>query len=461
MPEPLVTSDALTPPVARRDPHVLREHADERVDDWYWLRNRDDPEVIAYLEAENAYADAMLAPLMPLRTRIFDEIKARVQETDESAPVPDGPWEYTSRTQEGLQYGIHCRRPRGTASDSATVVLDENVLAGGSDYFSLGGFEVTPDHNVLAYAVDFTGGERYALRFRDLTTGVDFDDVVEDVTYGLAWADDARTCFYVRPDEAMRPAEVWRHTLGTPAADDTLVLREDDERFFVGIERTRSGRFVLIEISSKLTSEVWFVPADEPNRDPAVIAPREQGHEYTVDHHSSSTGSDRFIVLTNDGGRARNFELAEVPCADPGRANWVVLVPHRDDVKLDAASAFARHIVLSARAEGLERLYVMAVESGETHEIEMPDPVYSAWVGPNAEFDVSVLRYGYTSLVAPTTDVDYDMNTRTAHTVKTQPVLGGYDPADYVSARLWASADDGTRVPISVVHRRDTALDGQ
>ncbi len=465
MPGPEVTSadptpERAVPPVAPRVPKILTLHGDRREDDWYWLRNRDDPEVIAYLEAENDYADAVLAPLRPLRTRIFDEIKARVQETDESAPVAEGPWEYTSRTLEGSQYGIHCRRPRGKGPESATVLLDENVLAVGHDYFSLGGFEITPDHAVVAYSVDFTGGERYSLRFRDLATGVDLSDVVDDVTYGLAWADDARTCFYVRPDDAMRPSEVWRHTLGTPATADVRVLSEGDERFFVGVERTRSGRYVLIDISSKLTSEVWFVPADDPARELTVIAPREQGHEYAVDHHQSDARGDRFLILTNQGGQARNFELVEVPCADPGREHWAAIVPHRDDVKLDAASAFAHHVVLSERAVGLERLRVMHVETGAIHEIAMPDPVYSAWVGPNAEFDTTLLRYGYTSLVAPVTDVDYDMDSRESTVVRTQPVLGGYDPDLYVSARLWATAGDGAQVPISVVHRRDTAIDG-
>jgi oligopeptidase B len=254
----------LTPPVAARHPQTLSIHGDDRVDDWYWLRERDDPAVIAYLEAENAYADAALAPLASRRDLIFDEIKSRIQETDESAPVAIGPWEYTTRTVEGLQYGLHCRRPRGAAAADATVVIDENELAGDSDYFALGGFEVSPDHALIAYSVDFDGSERYTLRFRDPETGADLPDVVPDVTYGLAWADDARTCFYVRPDDAMRPHEVWRHVVGSPAADDVLILREDDERFFLDIERTRSGRFVLIHIASKLTSEVWFVPTDEP-----------------------------------------------------------------------------------------------------------------------------------------------------------------------------------------------------
>ena len=448
------------PPVARRVPRVLESHGDRRTDDWYWLRDRDDPDVIAYLDAENAYADAVLAPLAGLRERIFEEIKARVQETDESAPVADGPWEYTSRTSEGSQYAIHCRRPRGLGPDDARVVLDENLLADDHDYFALGGFELTPDHTVLAYSVDFTGGERYTLRFRDLATGIDLPDVVDDVTYGLAWADDARTCFYVRPDDAMRPHEVWRHVLGTPAADDVLVLREDDERFYLGIERTRTGRFVLVDASSKLTSEVWFVPTDAPETALRCIAEREHGHEYTVEHHWSEERGDRFLIVTNQGGGARNFELVAAPCVDPARQYWTPLVPHRADVKLDAVSAFAEHLVLSERAHGLERIRVMNVEDGDTHEIAMPDPVYSAWVGPNPEFETHTLRLGYTSLVAPVTDLDYDMGARHSETVKTQPVLGGYDPARYVSARLWATAPDGTEVPVSLVHRRDTPIDG-
>jgi len=453
-------TDRAVPPSARREPHILTCHGEERVDDWFWLRNRDDREVIEYLEAENAYAEAMLAPLAPLRASIFEEIKSRVQETDESAPVPDGPWEYTSRTLEGSQYGIHCRRPRGAGADAARVVLDENLLADGHDYFALGGFEVTPDHTTLAYSVDFTGGERYTLRFRDLATGVDLPDIVENVTYGLAWADDAQTCYYVRPDDAMRPHEVWRHTLGTAASADVLLLRESDERFYLGIERTRSGRFILIDASSKLTSEVWFVPTDMPGAEPRVIAPRAQGHEYTVEHHWSEERGDRFLIVTNQGGGARNFELVAAPCVDPARQYWTPLVPHRDDVKLDSVNAFAEHLVLSERANGLDRLRVMNLESGDIHEIAMPDPVYSAWVGPNAEFDTATLRYGYTSLVAPTTDVDYDMSTRSATVVKTQPVLGGYDASQYESARLWATAADGARVPISLVHRRGTPIDG-
>ena len=451
---------AATPPNAPRHPVVLSLHGDERIDDWHWLRERDNPDVIAYLEAENAYADALLAPYDALRDRIFDEIRGRIQETDESAPVPNGPWEYTTRTVEGLQYGVHCRRPRGAHSDAAAVLIDENALANGHEYFALGGFEVSPDHNVLAYSTDVTGGERYTLRFRDLVSGALLPDIVEDVYYGLAWADDSRTCFYVRPDDSMRPHEVWRHTLGTPADDDVLVLREDDEYFTLEIERTRSGRFVLIEAASKMTSEVWFVPSDAHHASPRSIGGREAGHEYSVEHHWSEERGDRFLIVTNQSGNAPNFELVTAPCVDPARQYWTPLVPHRADVKLDAVTAFADHLVLSERTNGLERLRVMSTDDGEIHEIATPDPVYSMWVGPNDEYETRTLRYGYTSLVAPRSDFDYDLETRNVALVKQQPVLGGYDVSAYVTERIWATASDGTQIPVSIVRRRDTPIDG-
>ena len=447
-----------TPPHAPRRPHTLAAHGDERVDDWYWLRDRDDPAVRAYLEAENVYAEAVLAPLSELRDRIFSEIRARVQETDDSAPVADGDWSYFSRTVEGRQYPMHYRRPR--AGGPEQLLLDENMLAAGHDYFSLGGFEISPDHRLLAFSTDVSGAERYTLHFRELDTGRDLADVVENVTYGLAWADDTRTCFYVRPDDAMRPHEVWRHVLGTPPTSDTLTYREDDERFFIDIGRTRSGRFVLIESSSKLTSETWFVPTDAPGQPPALVAPREHEHEYSVEHHDNERSGDRFLIVTNVDG-ARNFKLVAAPVADPGRTNWVDVLSPRDDVRLDAVNAFVDHLVLSERADGLDRLRVLRLDEGTDTVLPASDPVYSMWLGPNPEYDARIVRYGYTSLVAPTTDLDYEPDTGASTVVRVQPVLGGYDANAFTSSRLWATAPDGTRVPISVVHRRDVVLDGR
>jgi len=447
-----------TPPQAPRRPHVLSLHGDERVDDWYWLRDRDDPGVRVYLEAENAYAEAVLAPVAELRERIYGEIRARVQESDDSAAVPHGDRSYFSRTVEGLQYAMHYRRPRTGGADQ--LLLDENVLASGTDYFSLGGFEISPDHRLLAYTTDLSGAERYTLRFRDLDTGADLADIVADVTYGLAWDDRAGVCFYVRPDDAMRPNEVWRHTLGTSTSDDALVYREDDERFFVDIGRTRSGRFVLIDSSSKLTSETWFVPTDAPTQTPTLVAAREHEHEYTVEHHWNERNGDRFLIVTNGDG-ARNFKLVAAPVAEPARGNWVDVLSPRDDVRLDAVNAFAEHLVLSERADGLDRLRVLRLDEESDTVVPASDPVYSMWLGPNPEYDTRVVRYGYTSLIAPVTDVDYDPRLATSTVVRVQPVLGGYDPTLYTSARLWATAPDGVRVPISVVHRRDVVLDGR
>jgi oligopeptidase B len=462
------------PPLAPRRPHVLRHGDDERVDDWFWLRDRDDPEVTTYLNAENAYTGAALAHTEPVRQRLFDEVLARVQETDATAPVRKDAWEYFSRTREGLQYGQHCRRLAGTPGlpdPAATagsppgeqLLLDENELATDSGYFALGGFAMSPAHDHLAYSFDLTGGEVYTLRFRrcpageGLHTTEDLPDEIPGTYYGLAWANDGRTVFYVRPDETIRPYQVWRHTVGTPAADDVLVFQEDDERYYVSVDRTRTGRYVVVTSASKLTTEVWFVDADSPTTELRVVAPREEGIEYHVEHHADAN-TDRFYVLTNADGAA-NFALMVAPVANPARAAWETVVAHRPDVRLEDVDAFAGHLVLSERERGLEQLRVMRFVDGDEHVVEMPEEVYSAWLGANPEFDATSVRFGYTSLVAPATDYLYDLDTRTRTLVKQQPVHG-YDPARYETHRLWATAADGAEVPISIVHPRDFPRDG-
>ncbi|MGZ8733747.1 MAG: S9 family peptidase [Acidimicrobiia bacterium] len=453
------------PPAAPRRPHVLRAHGDERVDDWYWLRERDDPDVLAYLEAENAFTETALQHTEALQKELYAEIVNRVLETDVSAAAHRGAWDYFVRTYEGSQYAVHGRRPRGAAVDvDERVLLDENELAAGHDFFSLGGASVSPDQRLLAYAVDFSGGERHELRIRDLETGLDLDDLIPDTYYGLAWANDNRTLFYVRPDEAVRPFQVLRHTLGTPTSHDVVVFRDDDEYFFVNVERTRTGRYILLSSDSKTTSEVWFVDADAPTDAPRLIAAREPGIEYTIDHHGAPAATrgptDRFLVLTNADGAA-NFKLQATPVETPDRSHWTDVVPHSPEVRLEDVDAFAHHLVLSERTNGLERLRVLDLaDPGASHTIEMPDPVYSVWSGANLEFETTTLRYEYTSLVHPVSSYDYDLTTRERTLVKQQEVLGGYDPSAYTSARLWATASDGTRIPISVVHRNDVALDG-
>jgi oligopeptidase B len=450
-----------TPPVASRRSEVLRAHGDERIDDYHWLRERDDPDVISYLEAENEYALAATEHLAGLREQIFEEIRSRVRESDTSVPAPWGPWAYYSRTVEGLQYRIHCRRPSdrtglpdpdATPGDEGeTVLLDENALAAGHEYFALGGLAVTPDHETLAYAFDTRGVERFTLRFRDLANGHDLDDEIADTSYGLGWANDGSTIFYTRPDTTNRPYQVWRRRLGY---DDELVFEELDERFFVGLGRCRSGRFVVIAAQSKITSEVHLLDADDASAMPRLVARRHAGVEYHVDHHVDASG-DRLFIVTND--IAPNFRLVVADLDRPDE--WQEVIPGRDSVRLERVDAFSRHLVLEERAEALTLMRVLRLTDNDSHQIDLPDPVFTVGLGTNLEFDATNVRIEYDSLVRPPTTYDYDLETRTRTLVKQQPVLGDFDPDDYTSERLWTTAPDGVEVPISVVRRVDATND--
>jgi oligopeptidase B len=444
-------STAPRPPIAPRRPKVLEKHGDPRIDPYYWMREKGNPEVIGHLEAENAYTDAVMAPTEALRERLYREIVGRIQETDTSAPsFFKGYWNYT-RTVEGLDYEIYCRRP-GSMDGPEQVLLDGNELARGHEYFDLGFAEASPDQNLLAYAVDYTGAELFELRFRDLTAGADLDDVLHDVYYGAAWATDNRTVFYVKADAAMRPFQIWRHRLGT-SDPDVLVLQEDDERFEVSVEPTKSERYIVFSSTSQVTAESRFVDADEPEAEPTLIEPRRQGIEYSVDHQE-----DRFLILTNDG--ARNFRLMAAPVSDPRRASWVEMVPERNGVRINFTDVHKNHVVLGQRSDGLQQLEVLDCATGEMHMVEQPDAAYTAFPGSNPVYDSEVMRFFYTSLTAPFSAVDYDMRTRERTLVKEQPVRGGYDRADYVTERLWATAPDGVQVPISLVRKREVERGG-
>jgi oligopeptidase B len=416
------------------------------------MREKGNPEVIAHLKAENAYTDAVMAPYGDLREKLYGEIVGRIQETDTSAPsFFKGYWNYT-RTVEGLDYEIYCRRP-GDMEAPEQVLLDGNALAHGHEYFDLGFAEASQDQNLLAYAADYTGGELFELRFRDLSTGAELADVVHDVYYGFAWASDNQTCFYTKADAAMRPFQVWRHRLGTPSAQDVLVLQEDDERFELSVEPTKSERFIIFSSSSQVTAECSFVDADAPEAGLQMIEPRRQGIEYSVDHQE-----DRFLILTNDG--ARNFRLMAAPVMSPRRGSWVEVVPERESVRLNFVDVHKTHVVLGERSNGLQELEVLDTGTGAMHAVEQPEAAYTAFPGSNPVYDSDVMRFFYTSLTAPFSAVDYDMRTRQRTLVKEQPVRGGYDRNDYVSERLWAIAPDGVKVPISMVRKRDVERSG-
>lgn len=438
------------PPVAAERPQVLETHGDRRVDRYYWMRDRQDPEVLAYLEAENAYTDAVMDGVKGLQDRLYHEIVGRVQETDTSAPTLfKGWWTYT-RTVERLDYEIYCRR-RESMDAPEEVILDANELAKGHEYFELGYVERSPDENLVAYAADVNGSELHELRFRDLATGVDLPDVVRDVYYGAAWSADSRTFFYVKPDASMRPYQVWRHQLGTTA--DALVYEEDDERFEVSVELSKSERYIFISSASQVTSEAYFLRSDLPESEPSLIAARRDNIEYSVDHQE-----DRFLILTNDG--ALNFRLLAAPTSRPGLASWVEVVPERPGVRLNAIDVHRRHVVLGQRSDGLERLEVLNTTDDNLHIVLQPDAAYTAFPASSPDYDSHVMRFFYTSLTAPWSAVDYDMRTRERTVVKEQPVRGGYDRNAYITERLWANAPDGVQVPMSLVYRRGLRKDG-
>ena len=437
------------PPVARREPHEAVVHGDRRVDEYGWMREKSSPEVLAYLQAENEYSDAVMAPTARLREKLYAEILARIKQTDLTVPARQGNYWYYTRTQQGKQYNIWCRR-EGSEDGPEEVLLDGNALAEGHEFFALGGYDVSDSGGLLAYTTDFTGFREYTLRVKDLSSGRQLPDTIEHVT-SQTWAADGRTLFYTVEDDAKRSYRLYRHRLGD--AEDTLLFEEKDERFRVTVGRCRSRAFIFLESSSHTASEWRFLAADTPDGEWRMVAARQPDQEYDVDHHG-----DRLYVRSNRTGR--NFALFSVPVADPRPENWTEVIPHRPEVMLWGMDFFAGHSVVYEREEGLPRMRVTDLGTGEWHRIEFPEPAYSAMPGENFEFETETLRFVYESLVTPRSIYDYNLRTRERRLRKQTEVLGGYDPSKYVTERLAAVAADGTRIPISIVYRRGRARDG-
>jgi oligopeptidase B len=436
------------PPVARKVPRTEVVHGETRVDDYYWLRDKPNPEVAAYLNAENAWASEVMKETGDLQERLYKEMLGHIKETDLSVPYRFGGWWYYSRTEEGKQYPIFCRK-KGSLDAPESVMLDLNVLGKDLAFIAIGALRVNDDGNLLAYSLDTTGFRQYTLQVKDLATGEVLPDRIEK-TGSVVWAADGRTLFYTVEDAAKRHYRVYRHRLG--AAQDDLVYEETDERFSVAVARSRSRAWLFLESASHTASEVRFLPADRPDGAWTLVAPREDEHEYDVAHHGN-----RFYIRTNSGGR--NFRLASAPIADPRRENWVEVVPHRPDVMLEGMDFFAGHSVLQEREAGLVRLRVTDMATGAVHRIEFPEPAYSAGPAENAEFDTGVFRFAYESMVTPHSVFDYDMTTRERKLLK-QVEVPGYDASLYVIERAFAKAPDGILVPLSIVSRKDRARDG-
>jgi oligopeptidase B len=448
--EGTMTAPAITAPVAKTVQFEQEIHGQRLSDPYRWLQDKDDPEVIAHLEAENAYTEAVMAHTAGLQETLYQEMVGRIQETDLSVPVRIDDFYYYSRTEEGRQYPIFCRK-RGALEADEEIILDANEEAAGEAYFALGAFAVSPDHKTLAYATDTSGAETYNLVFKDLDSGAMLPDRIEQVATSLVWANDSRTVFYTKEDHAKRPERVHRHRLGE--SEDPMVFREPDELFRVRLFKTKDRAFVLLAIGSLETTEIRTLAADRPEADFAVVEPREPGHRYQVEHRDG-----RFYILTNDD--APNNKLVTVAADEPGMAGWTPFIEHDPGIKLDGLEMFERHLAIYERRGGLRSVRVIEHASGEAHEIAFEEPVYTFTGERNPRFESGTLRFVYTSLTTPRSIYDYDMTTRARTLLKRQPVLGDFDSANYESERLFVTAEDGAKVPISLVHRKGIELDG-
>ena len=438
------------PPMAEKKPKTTNIHGVTLVDDYFWLREKTNPAVTAHLRAEDAYTESVMKPTADLQDKLYKEMLSHIKQTDDSVPYKWGNYFYYTRTVEGLQYPIFCRK-QGSLDAPEQVVLDQNELAKGQKFMSVGAFVPSDDGNLLAYTTDNTGYRQYTLQVKDLRTGQLFPEKIERVD-GVVWATDNKSMFYVTEDQVTKRSDkFFRHTLGSDKSD--LIYDEKDELFDIGVGRSLDKQIVFLGAYSKTSNEFRYLPASSPNAELKVILPREADHEYDVDHRSGL-----FYIRTNKG--AKNFRVVTAPVSDPSEKNWKEFVAHRPAVKIDDITMFADYAVLSEWENGLQQIEVVDLKTNKHKRIEFPEPVYAAGLSQNREFNTSVVRYGYNSLVTPNSVFDYDMSTGKSTLKKQTEVPGGFDKANYKAERVFATASDGTKIPMSMVYRKGTKLDG-
>ncbi len=442
--------NALRPPAAKKVPRKDVTHDDTRIDDYFWLREKKSPEVISYLESENAYAEAVMKPTEGFQQALYKEMLSHIKETDVNVPYRLGDYFYYSRTEQGKQYPIFCRK-RGSLDAKEEIALDLNELARGHKFLSLGAYEVSDDGNLLAYSTDVTGYRQFTLSVKDLRTGQLFPERIER-TRQVMWATDNKTLFYVTEDAVTKRSDkFYRHVLGSDRSD--LIYDEKDELYDLYAFRSRDKAFIFVGSESKLTSEFRYLPSDRPEETLRVILPREPDHKYFPDHHG-----DLFYIRTNEG--AKNYRIVTAPVTDPQKKNWKEFIPHRREVKIDDIEPFANHLVVAEREKGLQNFRVIDLGTNRSHRVEFPEPVYAVFPGANHEFNTPVFRFNYQSLVTPPSVFDYDMNGRQRKLLK-QTEVPGYDPSRYTSERVYAKASDGTRIPVSLVYKKGLQRDGK
>jgi oligopeptidase B len=442
-----------SPPMANKKPKTTDIHGDRLQDDYFWLRDRSNPEVRAYLEAENKYADEVMKDTLALQEKLYQEMLGRIKQTDLTVPYPMRGYFYYSRTETGKQYPIYCRK-KGSLEAPEQVLLDLNEMATGERFMAVGDWDVSDDGTLLAYTTDTTGFREYTLHLKDLATGKILPDTVSKVS-SVAWAADNQTLFYTTEDAAKRSYRLYRHRRGADPAGDALVYEERDEMFRVGVFRSGSRKYLFLDSGSHTANEWRMLPADSPLGDWKLVAPREKEHEYEVDHRG-----DLLYIRTNSGG-CRNFRLVTTPVAAPGREDWKEMMPCRDNVMLAGLELFSDHLVLMEREDGLQRIRITDLPSGQSHRIAFPEPVYSVTPSNNREFETGTFRYNYQSLTIPSSIYDYDLKTRQSKLLKRTEVLGGYDPDRYQAERRYATASDGTKIPISLVYRKGIEKSGK
>lgn len=447
-------SDMPKPPDLEKIKKVFKEHDNERIDNYYWLNERDNPKVINYLKGENAYLKKVLKHTEKLQDSLFNEIVGRIKQTDMSVPYKHNGYFYFSRYEKGKEYPVYSRK-KGNLDAQEEIMINANKRAEGKKYYKAVGLQVSPNNKILAYGEDTLGRRKYTIRFKNLETGKFYKDQIPVTAGMIAWANDNQTIFYTIKDESLRPYKILMHKLGSDAKNDKVVFHEEDATYTTGCFRTKSGDYIMIHSASTLSDEYRFLDANKPNGDFKVVQARERGLEYNVDHFK-----DKFYIRTNLD--AQNFRLMEAPVSKPSKENWREIIPHRKEVLLEDIEIFNQYLVTEERKDGLMQLRIIPYNNwDDDHYIKFDEEAYTSYIGTNMEFDTQVLRFGYTSMTIPNSVYDYNMKTKEKTLMKRQEVLGGYDPSNYHSERLWATADDGTRIPISMVYKKGIRKNGQ
>lgn len=441
------------PPIAQKIAKELTIHGDTRIDNYYWMNQREDSTVINYLNAENSYTEAMMKHTEEFQTKLFDEMISRIKKTDESVPAKSNGFYYYSRTEGDAEYPLYCRK-EGSLEANEQILLNVPEMAKGFSYFSIGDYSVSESNEILAYSEDTLSRRRYTIKFKSLVDDKIYGDEIGNTTGGITWASDNKTVFYtVKHPETLLPYKVFKHVLGTNVAQDELVYEEKDNTFYTFCYKTKSKKFIVIGSTSTLSAEYRYIDADKPNSEFKMFQAREKDLEYSIDHFKGD-----FYIRTNY--QAKNFRLMKTPIAKTAKENWVEVIPNRDDVYLSNFEIFENYLVIGERKNGLNQLRIRNWADNEEHYLDFGEETYNAWISTNPEFETNVLRYGYTSLTTPSSTIDYDMSTKVKTVMKQQEVIGDFDKSNYESKRIWAIAEDGTKVPISLVYRKDTFKKG-